>query len=193
MTHDLGDGHELGHKEKPVFWMVDQGLLTISVTCNWRFMNLNQAFEAVAGTHSWSLFVYSDVGGSSVVGNQVTDLLHEVNFCRKEEGVQYCEPLHNLNIFHSASRCLKLSRRKWQRPQVIWWDFVKEIQSSLYISNEHERWKFDVLQTWRSIGQWLYSRFHPCQCPRRIERFKNRWTIGTTQHSQRYSRYQERQ
>ena len=36
MTHNLGDGHELGHgKDKPVFWMVDRGLLTLSVTCNW--------------------------------------------------------------------------------------------------------------------------------------------------------------
>ena len=57
-------------------------------------MNLNQAFEAVAGTRSRSLFVYSDVGGSSVVGNQVTNLLREVNYRRKEEGVQYFEPLH---------------------------------------------------------------------------------------------------
>ena len=95
MTHDLGDGHKLGHgKDQPVFWMVDRGLLTLSVTCNWRFMNLNQAFETVAGTRSRSLPVYSDVGGSSVVGNQVTDLLREVHFCRKEEGVQYFEPLH---------------------------------------------------------------------------------------------------
>ena len=70
MSHDLGDGHELRHgKDKFVFWMVHQGLLTLSVTCNWRFMNLNEAFEAVAGTRSRSLFVYSDVGGSSVVGN----------------------------------------------------------------------------------------------------------------------------
>ena len=55
MTHDLGNSHELGHgKDKPAFWMVDQGLLTLSVTCNWRFMNLNQAFEAVAETRSRS-------------------------------------------------------------------------------------------------------------------------------------------
>ena len=95
MTHDLGDEHKLGHgKGKPVFWMVDRGLLTLSVTCNWCFMNLNQAFEAVAATRSRSLFVYSDLGGSSVVGNQVTDLLREVNFRRKGEGVQYFEPLH---------------------------------------------------------------------------------------------------
>ena len=53
MTHNLGDSHELGHgKDKPVLWMVDRGLLTLSVTCNWCFMTLNQAFEAVAGTRS---------------------------------------------------------------------------------------------------------------------------------------------
>ena len=48
----------------------------------------------MVGTRLRSLFVYSDVGGSSVVGNQVTDLLREVNFRRKGEGVQYFEPLH---------------------------------------------------------------------------------------------------
>ena len=147
MTHDLGNGHELGHgKDKPVFWMMHQGLLTLSVTCNWRFMNLNQAFEAVAGTRSPSLFVYSDMGGSSVMGNQVTVLLREVSFRRKEEGVQYFE-FCTFNVFHYASRGWTLSRRKWQRPKVIWRDLVKEIRSSLYLSNEHERWKFDALQT----------------------------------------------
>ena len=34
------------------------------------------------------------MGGSSVVGNQVMDLLREVNFHHKGEGVQYFEPLH---------------------------------------------------------------------------------------------------
>ena len=75
MTHDLGDGHELGQgKDKPVFWMVDGDLVTLSFTCNWRFMELqlaflNQTLEAVVGTRSRSLLVYSDVSGSSVVGH----------------------------------------------------------------------------------------------------------------------------
>jgi len=34
------------------------------------------------------------VGGGSVVGNQVTDLLREVNFIRKGAGTQYFEPAH---------------------------------------------------------------------------------------------------
>ena len=38
--------------------------------------------------------MYSDVGGSSVVGDQVTDLLREVNFSRTGKGAQYFEPTH---------------------------------------------------------------------------------------------------
>jgi len=80
---------------KPVFWMVSEyGYLKLSIYCNWRFLNLIKAFEAVVGSSSRSLFVYSDVGGSSVIGNQVTDLLREVNLIRRGAGVQYFEPLH---------------------------------------------------------------------------------------------------
>ena len=64
------------------------------MTCNWRFINLDVAFKNVAGTTKRSLFVYSDVGGSGVVGNQVTDLLRKVNYNREGKGSQYFEPLH---------------------------------------------------------------------------------------------------
>ena len=57
-------------------------------------MNLNKAFEVVVGVSSRPLFIYSDVGSSGVVGNQVTDLLREVNFKREGKGSQYFEPLH---------------------------------------------------------------------------------------------------
>ena len=89
ITHDVEreDG-------TPAFWSLKGGLLHLSILCNWRFMNLDKSFQNVVGTKSRSLFVYSDVGGSSVVGNQVTDLLREVNYRRKGEGVQYFEPLH---------------------------------------------------------------------------------------------------
>ena len=89
-------GHDvLDEDECPVFWTVNQtGYLQLSIYCNWCFLNLDKAFEAVVGSSSRSLFVYSDVGGSSVVGNQVTDLLREVNLIRRGAGVQYFEPLH---------------------------------------------------------------------------------------------------
>ena len=69
-------------------------VLKLSIYCNWRFTNFNNAFQNVIGNETRSLFVYSDVGGSSVVGDQVTDLLREVNFSRTGKGAQYFEPLH---------------------------------------------------------------------------------------------------
>ena len=69
MTHDLKND-----RGEPVFWLIED-LFHLSVTCDWRFTNLNKAFQNVVGSTSRSLFIYSDVGGSSTVGNQVTDLL----------------------------------------------------------------------------------------------------------------------
>ena len=78
----------------PAFWSLKGGLLHLSILCNWRFMNLDKSFQNVVGTKSRSLFVYSDVSGSSVVGNQITYLLREVNYQGKGEDIQYFEPLH---------------------------------------------------------------------------------------------------
>ena len=66
----------------------------LSCVCNWRFMNIRRAFEDVVGGVSRSLFVYSDAGGSTVVGNRVTDLLREVRFHSEGSGSQYFEPVH---------------------------------------------------------------------------------------------------
>ena len=83
-----------------VFFLVEKDtprtsdFLRLSIFCNWRFMNLNKAFETVVGSSSRSLFVYSNVGRSGVVGNQVTDVLREVNLIRSGEGTQYFEPPH---------------------------------------------------------------------------------------------------
>ena len=41
-----------------------------------------------------SLFVYTDAGGSSIVGNRMTDLLREIKFSSDGRGSQYFEPLH---------------------------------------------------------------------------------------------------
>ena len=88
----LSDVHnDLG---SPVFWTVFGGNVQLSIFCNWRFLNLNKAFESVVGASSRSLFVYSDVSVSGVVGNQVTDLLREVNYVRQGKGSQYFEPPH---------------------------------------------------------------------------------------------------
>jgi len=72
----------------------DKKSITLTMICNWRFINLEVAFKNVSGTTKRSFFVYSDVGGSGVVGNQVTDLLREVNYNRESKGSHYFEPLH---------------------------------------------------------------------------------------------------
>lgn len=84
---DFSDG-------KKLFWSNENGQLFLSCYCNWHFTNLNRAFQKVIGDASRTLFIYSDVSGSSVVGNQVTDLLREIHFRREGQGIKYFEPLH---------------------------------------------------------------------------------------------------
>ena len=64
------------------------------MSCSWRFTNLNVAFRSVMGEPTQSLHVYSDVAGSSMVGNRVTDLLRKIKYKREGQGTMYFEPLH---------------------------------------------------------------------------------------------------
>lgn len=68
--------------------------IDLSDVCSWGFVNIKRTFEGVVGGLSRSLFIYSDAGGSTVVGNRMTDLLREVKFSSKGEGGQYFEPVH---------------------------------------------------------------------------------------------------
>ena len=77
------------------FWRVTQNkVLHLSMSVHWRFIHLNQAFRAVIGSPMRTLHVYSDIGGSSIVGGQVTDLLREVQYKQQGRGTVYFEPLH---------------------------------------------------------------------------------------------------
>ena len=79
----------------PQFWAVNKRhYLDLSMSCSWRFTNLNTAFRSIVGEPTRSLHVYSDVCGSIVVGNRVTDLLREVMYQRKGRGSVYFEPTH---------------------------------------------------------------------------------------------------
>ena len=64
------------------------------MSVHWRFIHLNQAFRSVIGSPMRTLHVYSDIGGSSIVGGQVTDLLREVQYKQQGRGTVYFEPLH---------------------------------------------------------------------------------------------------
>ena len=70
---------------KPTFWKVDGGYLVLNMTCNWRFVNLNEKFRPsteFAPTHP--LHVYCNVGIRSMVGDRVTDLLREIKYHTQE-------------------------------------------------------------------------------------------------------------
>ena len=66
----------------------------LSIRVSWKFTNLNMAFRSVVKEPTRSLHVYSDVGGSSIVGNRMTDLLREIKFHQEGRGIVYFEPLH---------------------------------------------------------------------------------------------------
>ena len=141
MMHDLKN-----YRDEPLFWLLVEYLFHLSVTCNWRFMNLNKAFQNVVGSTLRSLFVYSDVAESAVVANQVTDLLREVNYRRTGNGSHYFEPLH-IQYIPLCKDLLDPLRRKCRRPQGSYLNLVRETRLSPFTSNEHERWKFNTIQT----------------------------------------------
>ena len=82
-----------GADNKPTFWKVDGTYLVLSVTCNWRFVQLNNKFRPSAEFPSTRpLHVYCNVGTSSMVGNRITDLLREIKYHPKD--TTHFEPRH---------------------------------------------------------------------------------------------------
>ena len=77
-----------------VFWAIEKNCLRLSMSCNWRFTNLNHAFRMVVGEPSRTLHVYCNVAQSTIVGGMKTDLLSEVWYERRGRGVVYFEPKH---------------------------------------------------------------------------------------------------
>ena len=98
-TGDLDDGSVIEDVQRDttadaVYWTVKQGWLMLSRHASWRFVNIKQAFNDMTDYNSRSLFIYSNVGQSQVVGNKVTDMLREVPYETKGVGSQYIEPTH---------------------------------------------------------------------------------------------------
>jgi len=81
------------NNNQPTFWKVDGGYLVLSMTCNWRFVNLNETFRpSTEFAPTRPLHVYCNVGTSSMVGNRVTDLLREIKYHPKQ--TPHFEPIH---------------------------------------------------------------------------------------------------
>ena len=78
---------------RPAFWAVDGQYFQVSMSCNWRFVNLNAKFHPTTEfAPTRSLFVRCDVGTSRMVGNQITDLLREIKYRPHE--LTHFEPQH---------------------------------------------------------------------------------------------------
>ena len=67
------------------FWFYSNEGLQLSSYCNWRFVYLDEMYQKTFGgtvsnttPHRSPLYVYSNVGQSTITGNQVTDLLREI-------------------------------------------------------------------------------------------------------------------
>ena len=136
------DRNDLDDAEgNPVFWSIQPSLedyLQLSMSCSWRFANLNTAFGAVVGMPTRPLHVYSDVAGSTIVGNQVTDLLREVKYQRQGRGTTYYEP-YTFNTYPFATSLLKSLKRKWRKRMETWPSLGKEIPLSSCTSEEHKK------------------------------------------------------
>ena len=85
---DIRDG-----SNNPTFWKVQGDYLKLSLSCPWRFVNLNGAFRVPSEfAPTRPLHVYCDVGTSSMVGGRITDLLREIKYHPKE--TTHFEPRH---------------------------------------------------------------------------------------------------
>lgn len=54
--------------------------VVLSRKAQWRFTQLNRIFDHVTKRHKRTLYVYSNVGASTIVGDQVVSLLREVEY-----------------------------------------------------------------------------------------------------------------
>ena len=81
-----------------------------------------------------------------MVGNQVMDLLREVNYRRTGDGSHYFEPLH---IQYIPLRKAQLDIIETQVSETTGelTEFGEETRFSPFTSNKHERWKFNTIQT----------------------------------------------
>lgn len=52
----------------------------LSKKAQWRFIQLNRIFDHVTKRHKRTLYVYSNVGASTIVGDQVVSLLREIDY-----------------------------------------------------------------------------------------------------------------
>ena len=85
-TDDEDATKEENERKNPFYVLLKSGY-------RWRFVNIDEAFKGIVGSPARTLFVYTDVNASSRTGDQVTELLREVQYKRGGEGSAYFEPM----------------------------------------------------------------------------------------------------
>ena len=66
-----------------IFWKDIGDYVQLSVFCNWRFVNLNEAFRTNWQVDDRTLYALSDVVSSSIVGDKTEDLLRSFHYKRQ--------------------------------------------------------------------------------------------------------------
>lgn len=64
-------------------------LIQVAYKCQWRFLDLENAFHSIVDVKDRLMYVYSDVVTSSIVGNKMVDLLREIPYKRTDK-VESC-------------------------------------------------------------------------------------------------------
>ena len=75
---------------RTIFWKEVEGDIQLSVFCNWRFVNLNEAIRANWQVDDRTLYALSDVVSSSIVGDKTEDHLRSFQY-KRETG---CDMFH---------------------------------------------------------------------------------------------------
>ena len=73
-------------------WLVQNGVLMLSQTVNWRFIHLNDNFHQMRMHPQRALNVYSDAALGMIVRNQIEKLLSVINFKGQGKGTVFFEP-----------------------------------------------------------------------------------------------------
>lgn len=61
-------------------WHFYELYIRLSLAVSWQFVNLDYAFNNVSDHSSRPLYMYSDLGTSSVLGDQITDFIRAIDF-----------------------------------------------------------------------------------------------------------------
>lgn len=76
--------------------------IVLSRTAQWRFTHLNRIFDHATKRHKRTLYVYSNVGASTIVGDQVVSLLREVDYDPRQSQSDHFHFEPNMIQYHDV-------------------------------------------------------------------------------------------